>query len=635
MKRSDLDEAVVLPRPAMLHVDRRAALSPLGVLQDGFPAAAPAPEILGSRAFYLFLPYYTPPDADRAAELAYCLKRNLDSGLFARIVLMIDDDTPLPFQDWRLLGIRLTRRPTYLDWIRTARRLCPGHVAVLLNSDIHVDGSFASIAEIFQKDDRAFVALSRFDKKGDDLVPHANPHWSQDSWAYVPMVDDDTSYDAQLEVPLGVPRCDNKIAYLFGIQGYTVYNPFPFVRTVHVHETGRRYYNKKGDRRIIGGVAYVHPSAALTEPAGLDLDIWTIRTAQLKKVRINASIEKWAEEERLEGQQWPTWIAHDADWQHPAITEQHAFLRMREELPPTRKGRACLYLAFPFATLIDLHKNLGLKHPRMRELQGRLDALAEQAKGYERVIGVCQHIRAKEFASLFANAGVTDLFWSHAVKDDPAFVTDRKVNVHPFPLYPVQQVPRGLEDIGRPRRWLYSFVGAHNHKGYLTQVRAMILDKLANDPRGCVMGRDGWHYEKVVYQAQVLGKVASSEPGLVNDDASAQFRDLLDQSVFSLCPSGTGPNSIRLWEAMINGSIPVILSDTWAAPGDPELWQAATLRVAETAEAIAALPGRLATIAADPERLAAMRRALTELARRHGPEGFVGDVLEAMASSLQ
>jgi hypothetical protein len=632
MKRSDLDEAAVMPRSAVVRADRRAALPSSGVLQDDLPPAAPAPEILGSRAFFLFLPYYTPPDADRAAELVYCLKRNLDSGLFARIVLMIDDDTPLPFQDWRLLGIRLNRRPTYLDWVRTARRLCPGHVAVLLNSDIHVDSSFASIAEIFRHDDRAFVALSRFDKKGDDLVPHSDPHWSQDTWAYVPALEDDTSYDAQLDVPLGVPRCDNKIAYLFGIQGYTIYNPFPFVRTVHVHETGRRYYNKKGDRRIIGGVAYVHPSAALTEPASLDLDIWSIRTVQLKKVRINASIEKWADEERLAGQQWPTWIAHDADWQYPAVTEQHAFLRMRDELPPTREGRACLYLAFPFATLIDLHRNLGPKHARTRELQVRLEALAERAKGYDRVTAVCQHMRAKEFAGLFTSAGITDLFWSHAVKDEPAFTVDRMLKVHPFPLYPVQQVRRGLEDIGRPRRWLYSFAGAHKHQGYLTQVRAMIMDMLAGDPRGCVMGRDGWHYEKVVYQAQVLGKVASSEAGLVNDEASAEFRDLLDQSVFSLCPSGTGPNSIRLWEAVINGSIPVILSDTWAAPGDPALWQAATVRASETAEEIASLPARLATIAADADRLIAMRKALIDLAKVYGPEGFVGDVLSQYGS---
>lgn len=605
------------------------------VREDGLPPPAPPPEALGAQAFFLFMPFYTPPDPDRAAELLYCLERNLESGLFARIVLLIDDDTQLPVQDRRLLALRLDRRPTYLDWVRMARRLCPGHVAVLINSDIHVDASFDRLGEIFAQDPRAFVALTRFDKQGENLVPHPNPHWSQDTWAFVPTAADDTMHDGTLDVPLGVPRCDNKIAYLFGIHGYTVYNPFPFVRTVHVHETGRRYYSKKGDKRVLGGVAYVHPGATPTEPARLDLDIWTIRTSQVKQVKVNASIEKWDAEARLAATPRPAWIAHDAEWQHPAITEQHAFNRMRAELPPPRAGQTCLYLGFPFASLVDLHAILGPNHARTRALQAKLDALVPQMQGYERVVTVCQHIRTGQFAGILAKAGVTDVFWSHAAIGATTFANAPSVRVHPFPLYPVQQAPRGLDDIGRPRRWLFSFVGARSHPKYLTQVRSMIIDQLSDDPRGRVVGREQWHYQKVVYDAQVLAKVACTSAGLVDTDASNEFRDILDESVFSLCPSGTGPNSIRLWEAMINGSIPVILSDTWAAPGDPALWEAATIRVPETPEAVAALPDRLAAIAADPKRIATMRMALIDLTKVYGPSGFVSDILALADNSGQ
>ncbi len=607
----------------------------VGFDENALPPPLPAPEVLGAQAFVLFMPFYTPPDRDRAAELLFCLDRNLETGMFARVVLIIDDDTPLPRQDRRLFALRLGRRPTYLDWIRAARRLCPGHVAVLANSDIHVDGSFENLTQIFSRDPKAFIALSRFDKQGEDFLPHPNPHWSQDTWAFVPTTEDDAAFDARLDVPLGVPRCDNKIAYLFGIQGYTVYNPFPFVRTIHVHETGLRYYNKKGDRRVLGGVAYVHPGAELTEPARLDLDIWTARTSQMSKVKINASIENWDKEARLAALPRPTWIAHDADWQHPAITEQHAFNRLRSELPEFCTGRACLYLAFPFASLIDLHAWLGPDHPRTRELQARLDALAIKAQGHDRVVTVCQHIRARQFSNLFAAAGVTDVFWSHASIGEDTFQGQKPVRLHPFPLYPVQQVPRGVEDIGRSRRWLFSFVGTGSTPKYLTQSRSMILDLLSNDPRGCVVGRDKWHYQRAVYDAQVLAKTSAPSSALVDEDASAEFRTMLDESVFSLCPSGTGPNSIRLWEAMLNGSIPVILADTWAAPGDPALWEAATLRVPETPEAIAALPERLSTLCADPDRLAAMRYSLLDLTRRYGPEGFVDDIVEVFNSATQ
>ena len=37
-------------------------------------------------------------------------------------------------------------------------------------------------------------------------------------------------------------------------------------------------------------------------------------------------------------------------------------------------------------------------------------------------------------------------------------------------------------------------------------------------------------------------------------------------SKFSLCPSGSGPNSIRFWESLSFGTIPVLLSDTYVLP---------------------------------------------------------------------
>ena len=40
----------------------------------------------------------------------------------------------------------------------------------------------------------------------------------------------------------------------------------------------------------------------------------------------------------------------------------------------------------------------------------------------------------------------------------------------------------------------------------------------------------------------------------------------MSDSVFSLCPEGTGPNTIRIWESMALGSIPVIYSDDWEPP---------------------------------------------------------------------
>ena len=45
-----------------------------------------------------------------------------------------------------------------------------------------------------------------------------------------------------------------------------------------------------------------------------------------------------------------------------------------------------------------------------------------------------------------------------------------------------------------------------------------------------------------------------------------RYNNILSDSIFSLCPSGTGPNTIRLWESMAIGVIPVIFSDDWIPP---------------------------------------------------------------------
>jgi len=104
---------------------KRARLGPLPDLGD--PLAR----------ITLFVPYYTPRDPERAEELRRCLDMNLDSGLFSRVVLLVDDETVPHRDDGVLQLIRLGKRPGYLDWVLAAERLCPGQIALLANSDIY------------------------------------------------------------------------------------------------------------------------------------------------------------------------------------------------------------------------------------------------------------------------------------------------------------------------------------------------------------------------------------------------------------------------------------------------------------------------------------------------------------------
>jgi hypothetical protein len=58
------------------------------------------------------------------------------------------------------------------------------------------------------------------------------------------------------------------------------------------------------------------------------------------------------------------------------------------------------------------------------------------------------------------------------------------------------------------------------------------------------------------------------------------FDEAMARSKFVLCPRGHGTSSIRLFETMAAGRVPVIISDDWVAPPGPD-WSSCSLRLAE------------------------------------------------------
>lgn len=325
-------------------------------------------------------------------------------------------------------------------------------------------------------------------------------------------------------------------------------------------------------------------------------------------------------------------LSYDSNWQYPAITEQHAFHQISQQgsVPD-----GVTYVAYPWATLIDK------LHRQTSDLQSHLAhfrAFCAKIPKDTIKVTVCQHIKMKDELELFQLAGITEIFWSHATHTDVDDGLPGGFRVHPFPLFPVQatNLPTS-QGASQSRPHLFSFIGARSNQHYLTQSRNWILDFLQDDTRGQITGRDGWHYNKVVYNHQIhaAGGASKKMHDFVDTSASLEFRRSLLDSVFSLCPSGTGPNSIRLWESLGLGAIPVIIADTWAPPGDPELWHTGAIFCAETAEAIQALPDRLADIAADPAALEQLQHGGRQLWALYGPDSFIYDLQEFMLDAAK
>ena len=259
---------------------------------------------------------------------------------------------------------------------------------------------------------------------------------------------------------------------------------------------------------------------------------------------------------------------HVMFWQYPCRTEGDAY-DVHKRLPsPTIQGKVVhTYLPVPWATFID--KKV---YPEgfLGAYAHRVNGMRQQLKkmGYQlRVHSVCQHIRWRNLEEHAPKVGITDLWISHKEKSLD-FLGD--VKLHAWTLYAVNyRDPKrsaGLEVKKiSDKKTFASFVGAHM-KHYLSTVR-LDLAQLKDLPNYHVEIKDLWHFNKVVYNYQVKADDKAKDSD--NKDETLSYNKMLSDTVFSLCPVGAGPNSLRLWESMAVGSIPVIFSDRQEMPQIP------------------------------------------------------------------
>jgi hypothetical protein len=100
-------------------------------------------------------------------------------------------------------------------------------------------------------------------------------------------------------------------------------------------------------------------------------------------------------------------------------------------------------------------------------------------------------------------------------------------------------------------------------------------------------------------------------------DYHRRYAELTKASKFVLCPRGLSASSIRLFETMRMGRVPVILSDGWAGPAGP-CWDKCALRVKE--KDFAQIPRLLEQREGDAV-------AMGELARKEWEEWFSDEVV--------
>jgi len=278
-------------------------------------------------------------------------------------------------------------------------------------------------------------------------------------------------------------------------------------------------------------------------------------------------------------------------WQYPVITEETFYNQNKNDEN---------YIGFPWATIIDKRYDLNI--------------ILKIIKPYliinKQYYTCCQHIYFRKLFDLFKILNIKTVYSPHKI------IGEDKINeifIKPCPLYAANiedprrnQLFQNIDCLTIPRQYLYSFQGAYDKQCYLTDIREQLFNM--KHPENCYIKNIGlWHYNNIVYSSrQNKDKELNENNAHINN--TNDYNKLLLDSRFSLCPSGSGPNSIRLWESLAIGSIPIILADTLDLP-DHELWDKAILRVKESD--LHKLPNLLSTI--DESKETEMRKYCIEL----------------------
>lgn len=229
---------------------------------------------------------------------------------------------------------------------------------------------------------------------------------------------------------------------------------------------------------------------------------------------------------------------YNDNWQFPVITEYNTFKLFYEHcnIPDN-------YFAFPWATLIDK------KYKKLNDLVLKFKIKEPSC------FTVMQSIHFRKYLDIIKSIGITCVFTPHKIETDDFYEKKYNIKIIPYSLFPIFSYKKSKCIPINTRPYLSSFIGQWT-KFYISNIRIKIFD-IFNDKNRCkIIRRHDWHFNDIVFKNK----------NITNKIYEDEYISTLENSKFSLCPSGSGPNSIRIWESMSYGTIPIILSDKFILP---------------------------------------------------------------------
>lgn len=191
------------------------------------------------------------------------------------------------------------------------------------------------------------------------------------------------------------------------------------------------------------------------------------------------------------------------------------------------------YIAVPWTQILNSH---WLNFPGRQSKESYFKYLSKQKINQQNNFTVCQHDSYILLRDYYNHLNITKVFASAAYDYD---------KIDGIEIIPMPYINTFKFDIIE-KNILVSFIGSITH-----DVRSAIKQHIHNEN---IIFRDTYHVTPDFF--------------LSNNKTQQEYeyKNVLSRSRFSLCPRGSNPNSVRFWESLAAGSIPVLISDNCKLP---------------------------------------------------------------------
>ena len=208
----------------------------------------------------LFTTIYSESSVKRREEYRKCLELNSACNQIDEIHVLCEGGKELLPKSHKIRVREVQQRPVYqqyLDWISEVADQ-ESDLSIIANTDIYFDKQLA-LFRSWEMPKYTVFALSRWDVVARGQYVLHDKGDSQDAWLLrgIPL-------RVNGNFPIGVPRCDNRIAAEFERAGYRVLNPSYSLRCYHIHDEAPRPYLEPDHSELIPPpYKYVYPQNLL------------------------------------------------------------------------------------------------------------------------------------------------------------------------------------------------------------------------------------------------------------------------------------------------------------------------------------------------------------------------------------